>query len=104
TLGGGTLEVSLHREKGAVPIGAFAHSQWDVVAADEILVQQWQPEYPWSASLWYARLPNTTDYRWFEVSYFGLRSTKAAPYSLTRHIEDADLAAAPIMHIHQLAF
>lgn len=66
-------------------------------------MHQRQPGYQWSASLWYARPPNTPDYRWYEVSYFAFRDEGAAPYSLMRSIKDADLTAAPIMHIYQLA-
>jgi hypothetical protein len=55
---------------GSSEPGAFSRSKWDVVAAEEIVVHQQKPEYQWSASLWYCCLPNTSDYRWYEASYF----------------------------------
>jgi hypothetical protein len=75
------------------------------VAVDEIVVHQQRPEYEWSASLWYCRLPNKLEYRWYEASYFSaFRAEAAAPYSLARSIRDADLAASNVMHVYQLAF
>src|SRR5206468_8148025 len=70
TLGRGRLEASLagaggHRRQSAAAAGLFRESKWDVVTAEEIVVHQEQPEYPWSASLWYCRMPNTTEYRWY---------------------------------------
>ena len=50
-------------------------------------------------------MPNTTEYRWYEASYWRFGSTPSpAPFSLSRSPEDADLAAAPIMHLYQFAF
>ena len=50
-------------------------------------------------------MPNTTEYRWYEASYWSLgRTPSPAPFSLSRSPRDADLAAAPIMHLYQLAF
>lgn len=109
-LGQGQLEASLaefggYFSKAALPPNAFPNSKWDVVAAEEIAVQQRQPEYRWSSSLWYCRLPNTTGYRWYETSYFSPhRAEVFAPYSLARNVKDADLAAAPIVHLYQVAF
>lgn len=110
TLGQGRLEASLagvggHRQQSASPAGLFCESKWDVLAAEEIIVHQQQPRYAWSSSLWYCRMPNTAEYRWYEASYWSLgRKTTLAPFSLSRSPEDADLAAAPIMHLYQFAF
>ena len=65
TLGLGSLEASLagvggHRNQGAMPADLFRQSKWDVVAAEEIVVHQQHPKYPWISSLWYCRLPDTT--------------------------------------------
>jgi serine/threonine-protein kinase len=104
------FEVSLSGTRGysrkkPVPPGAFEQSKWDVVAIEEIVVHQQRPEYQWSASLWYCRLPNTSEYRWYEASYFSAFKAEAlAPYSLARSIMDADLAASNVMHVYQLAF
>jgi hypothetical protein len=109
-LGVGRLEVSMagkdgFRDKPLLPANAFSRSKWDVVTFEEIAVHQQRPEYAWSASLWYGRLPDTNSYRWYETSYFSPhRSENQAPYSLARRIEDADLAAAPIMHVYGIAF
>lgn len=111
TLGRGRLEVSLSGADGsrlnvpAAPLNWFPNSKWDVIAVEEIVVNQDQPRYQWSSSLWYCQLPNTTGYRWYEASYFAaLRSEEFAPYSLVRNPSDADLAASHVMHIYQLAF
>jgi serine/threonine protein kinase len=110
TLGQGQFEISLsgahgHRTKGAVPADAFRQSKWDVVAAEEIVVHQQRPQYQWSASLWYCRLPTQAEYRWYEVSYFSpWKGEAAAPYSLTRRTDDADLAVSPVTHVYQTAF
>jgi len=83
---------------------AFAQAGWDILAGEWVVVEQQQPKYRWSASLWYARLPGTQDYRWYEVSYFApLRADAMAPYALDE-IRDAALAAAPVMHVYQTAF
>ncbi|HYN16437.1 MAG TPA: protein kinase [Terriglobales bacterium] len=109
-LGQGCLEVPWKgyrpgSAEGAWPTNAFPNSKWDVVAADEMIASQQRPHYRWSASLWYCRLPDTSDYRWYEASYFSLRPDEGpAPFSLTDRPKDADLAAAPIMHLYQLAF
>lgn len=110
SLGHGKLEVSIagtrgHSSKPPAPQGAFQHSKWDVIAVEEIVIRQQPPQYQWSAALWYCRLPATTEYRWYEASYFSAhRAEQVAPYSLAGSPHDADLAAAPIMHLYQLAF
>jgi serine/threonine-protein kinase len=110
TLGIGQFEISLSGTRGytckeVIPASAFDQSKWDVVTGEEIVVHQQRPEYAWSASLWYCRLPNTKEYRWYEVSYFSaFKGDTFAPYSLTRSVRDADLAAAPVMHVYQIAF
>jgi serine/threonine-protein kinase len=88
-----------------IPTDAFSQARWDVLAGEIVFVRQQQPQYPWSASLWYARLPGSQDYRWYEVSYFApFRAEEVAPYALREEIRDADLAAAPVMHVYQVAF
>jgi hypothetical protein len=110
SLGRGHLELPFAWTRGprpgaASPANAFPNSKWDVVAAEEITLDQENPDYRWSASLWYCRLPNTTDYRWYEASYFSPHvPDSVAPYSLANRFKDADLAAAPIVHMYQLAF
>lgn len=75
-----------------MPIGSFIESQWDVIAAGYVLVQQTSPLYDWSASLWYARLTEDEQYRWHEISYFGPPNEKFRPYDLSNQLRDADLA------------
>jgi serine/threonine-protein kinase len=110
-LGTATLHVSFKRhlrrpdDYDCLPVNAFNQSQWDVLVGERIQVEQYNPKYEWSASLWYCRIPNTVEYRWYEVSYFAPSLAEAfAPYALTTRVNDADLAAAPIMHVYQLAF
>jgi hypothetical protein len=107
-LGEANLRVSfLGQPVGA---GAFAQSNWDVVAGATISIQQAQPPYEWSASLWYGRLTPAEDYRWYEVSYFvnplarSVRERHAfAPFALTDDIRHADEAAAPVIGTYQFA-
>jgi serine/threonine protein kinase len=52
-------------------IGAdgFKGSRWDVIAGSSIkLTATAQPFGKYSASLWYAKLPNNTEYRWYQVA------------------------------------
>lgn len=109
-LGQAVLEISLqldraYRMKYSLPTGAFPQSNWNVVAAEEIVVHQGRPGYSWSASLWYACLPGSADYRWYEASYFIIvPSNRPMPFSLMKSIGDADLAASPVAHVYQIAF
>jgi serine/threonine-protein kinase len=111
SLGAGTLEFSVGSDRAAAMTpalgpGAFPRSRWDVVASDEVRIRQIGRAYLWSSSLWYCRLPGIQEYRWYETSYFAAfgGGDVFAPYSLCDRIQDADLAAAPIMHVHQVAF
>lgn len=47
----------------------FAHSGWDVVLGASIEVKQLQPHYEWAASLWYAKWPSRSEYRWYDTGY-----------------------------------
>lgn len=54
------------------PPGAMPRSRWDPILVETILVQG-KPTAGCltkrSASLWYARIPGSEEYRWYEVSY-----------------------------------
>ena len=81
-LGNGNLVIILANSNCLEP-GSFPYSGWDVVAFSQIIVNQRQPHYCWSASLWFARIPNATEYRWHEASYWSpLQSEQFEPYSL----------------------
>jgi hypothetical protein len=63
SLGRGTLEVSVGERariystgEAICPADAFANSKWDVVVGERVLIRQSQPEYEWSASLWYCNM------------------------------------------------
>jgi eukaryotic-like serine/threonine-protein kinase len=88
----------------ALPADSFPQSQWEVVTGAKIWVRQPSPKYEWSASLWYARLKPSDDYRWHEISYFVnplARSARGqhecAPFALTEDIHHADEAAGPAL-------
>jgi len=49
---------------------AFKESNWEVMEGFYIRLSQAEPQYTWSGNLWLLRLPDTEDFRWFEVSYF----------------------------------
>jgi serine/threonine protein kinase len=81
-------------------INVFPESRWDVLLGEMINVVQRSPnDYIWSANLWYAKLPGSNDYRWYEVSYFNVGKSKSdyAPFAV-EDFRDADLAASNIMH------
>jgi len=90
--------------------GAFERSGWDVITGVRIQVIQGAQRhrgdpkhYEWSASLWYARLKDMPDYRWYEVSYFSLSNvSEYAPFALD--FPEADGAAGPGIHKYQIAF
>jgi hypothetical protein len=66
----GHVQLRLETAPRAIGAGAFERSRWDVIAWSSIkLTAKAQPFGKYSASLWYARLPNCTDYRWYQVAY-----------------------------------
>ena len=105
SLGSGMLKVQLRGS--AIPYEAFVQSKWDIAGAAAISVRQTDPRYDWSASLWFGRINQSTDYRWYEVSYYtsGLvaRSREFEPYHLFNDLRKADEAAAPIMTVENIA-
>lgn len=112
TLGNGHLEASLagthgHAPRFAEQANLFRRSKWDVVATEQIVVHQSRPPYRWSSSLYYCQLPDTDDFRWYEVAYcfnVGQSAVEYAPFSLANKYDDADLAASAVMHTYGLAF
>jgi serine/threonine protein kinase len=110
TLAQARLFVSrMYHDDRLVRCEAFPHSKWDVVEAALICVQQREPEYEWSASLWYSKLPSDENYRWREVAYFAnplmLQDrvpVRFEPFAL-RNLSDADRAASPGMDSYEIA-
>lgn len=105
TLGAATLSWSIH--SSVIPEGAFKFSKWDVVTGGEIaLTQQGTSDYYGrSSSLWYAQLPSTSGYRWYEVPYMAIGTSGTSdlyPFALSS-IDEADLAASPVLHVYQMA-
>jgi len=105
SVGDATLYIHLlYANQELANLKAFSQSRWDVLNAVEIVVKQKKPEYEWSASLWYAKLPTDCEYRWREVSYFSIMGTvRCQPFAL-RNLSDADLAASNIMGAYQIAY
>jgi len=91
---------------------AFRSTRWDVVGSGLIVVVQDNPEYHWSASLWYMdrnhRRGSIGNYRWYEIMYMdsplASRQHEFAPFALGKDLQDADLASAPTMQIYQEAW
>jgi hypothetical protein len=83
----------------------FPNSGWDVVVWCEILTTQDWPRYRWSSSLWYVRLPDAAEYRWYEVSYSrdvtyrGHQEEGFEPFAC-RMLDHADTAAGPAGQRH----
>jgi eukaryotic-like serine/threonine-protein kinase len=98
----GSASLTLDLAQGdAMPADSMPNSKWDPVVAGAIDVRQ-DTRDKWShgATLWYMRLPNRTEYRWYEVAYkdnaFASRVLRG-PYAAQK-LEDADHAAGPGMH------
>ncbi len=101
-LGNGHLAIDLSNTN-CLDVGAFPESGWDVVAFSTIMVKQSQPQYCWSASLWFANIKGATDYRWYEASYWSWSGREFEPHC-EKPGRDADLAASNVMHSVSLAF
>jgi serine/threonine-protein kinase len=101
-IGSGQLVINLSRSNVLEP-GSFPQSGWDVVAFSEIVVNQRQPHYCWSASLWFTKLRGQIDYRWHEASYFSWKGHEFEPHA-ERPGENADFAASNILHSVNFAF
>jgi len=101
-LGSGKLFFSLSKYNFVEP-GLFSHSSWDVVAYSQISVNQVEPHYNWSASLWFAKLRDSEEYRWYEASYWRIGGYEFEPHALLPGA-DADFAASNIVHSVHFAF
>lgn len=83
---------------------AFQRCRWDVISAGEVaVIQRGHRAYIWSSSLWYAKPKNSSDYRWYEISFRSLNYDRYQPFACSNW-DDADLALAPIMHVVDTAF
>jgi hypothetical protein len=93
-----------------VSAAAFPSAGWDMYAAATIGAAQKHPNYRWEAALWFGRIQNGGDLRWYEVSYMDNPARKTrrewAPFALNDddQIPFADKAAGPAMGRYQIAF
>jgi|CXWL01.1.fsa_nt_gi serine/threonine-protein kinase len=101
-LGDGSLYVDLSRQDH-FDAGLFRQSRWDVVCMSQMRVSQEQPEYIWAASLWYMKLPEAGEYRWYEVSYWSWQGNNYQPFA-TSDYRSADIAASKVMGLVNIAF
>jgi serine/threonine-protein kinase len=86
-----------------LPLEPFANVGWDVVVYGVISVDQVEPHYRWSSSIFFMRLNTDSDYRWFELSFFrAFGSAAFEPFSLDPG--DARSAVARGLHSFQVAF
>jgi serine/threonine-protein kinase len=99
----GTAKLSLEYLKtdNVIRDDAFPRSKWDVITGAIILVEQQNPRYLWSSTLWYSKLPDHDNYRWREVSYYGnplipkdKLNIECEPCAL-KSLTEADEAASP---------
>ena len=102
TVGPASLYVDLSR-RDPIGLGVFNESGWDVICTSQIKVAQEQPKYVWSSSLWYMKLPQTSEYRWHEVSYWNWQQSEYQPFG-TSDCRSADIAASKIMSALNIAF
>jgi serine/threonine-protein kinase len=101
-LGHGSLYIDLSRQNHFDP-GLFSQSRWDVICMSQIRVAQEQPEYIWSGCLWYMKLPTSSEYRWYEVSYWSWQGNNYQPFA-TSDLRSADLAASKVVGLVNIAF
>ena len=101
-LGAARLEISLNMTTD-LELGIFSNSGWDVVTYSQISVNQVEPHYKWSASLWFAKLKGETDCRWYEASYWRFGGYEFEPHAVPPGA-DADFAASNIMHSVNIAY
>lgn len=102
-LGQAVLTVNFNYSTEALPPGLFQHSGWDVITAARIIVIQQGTPHFWSASLWYAKLNESSEYRWNEVSYWTSGSASLMP-SAADTPRNADLAASKGLHAVNIVF
>jgi serine/threonine-protein kinase len=112
----GSAQISLHRRlgSGTIPENAFPNSRIDVVFALPFRVVQLSPAYRWESALLYCKMPESVDYRWYEVSFMHSplsRQQGIDPLSLLENVNSAryrfyhaDMALGPGMHTYQVAF
>lgn len=110
SLGKGIISFDRLFSEKVLPLGAFERSGWDVLTGVTIKAGQQSPRYAPSSSLLYMDPNGKENYRWYEVSYFDSSFTRSRssntpdePFALS-NIEDADFAAAPLVHAYSLAF
>jgi hypothetical protein len=103
-LGGAVLGVNVARSGGVIEPGLFRHSGWDVVAMAMAYVNQARPEYQWSASLFYLRMKDQLEYRWYEVGYFTPFGQARFEPRAELDIKAADMAAFVMMGGTSIAY
>ncbi len=104
SIGPAVLTVDFNYSTEALSVGRFQRSGWDVITVARIIVIQKGKSYSWSASLWYAKLSESSEYRWYEVSYFWLSSNAFLMPSAANNTDEADMAASKGMHVLNIAF
>jgi serine/threonine protein kinase len=109
---GDFAELNLRFEGGIPPNALFSYSKWQPIAIAKIHVQQ-RAGVDWThgATLWYMRLTDKGEYRWYEVSYrrhalsggptIGPFPIQDVGNDVYRH---ADAAAGPGMHAVEIEF
>jgi serine/threonine-protein kinase len=106
-LGISRLNLHLQTNPKTFGEGDFPNSKWDIVTGATISIIQFNPSYEWSSSLWYAKLPDASDYRWIEVSYFfnpiSSKRSRCEPFALD-DLHEADIAASNITGLYCIAF
>ncbi|NTW54714.1 MAG: serine/threonine protein kinase [Chlorobaculum sp.] len=91
-VGSARLEITLNKNFQIEP-NKFAFSEWDVVTYSHISINQEKPHYFWSASLWFTKLKEGSDYRWYEPSYWNDIYREFEPHA-EHPGRDADIATS----------
>lgn len=105
-LGSASLEIDLFTGSRPIHKDTFKSSGWDVISGVTISVYQATAHpYGWGASLWYTKMSEISQYRWFEIPYMALSYRQPPDYDLfpLLNFRDADLAPSSVMHIYQHA-
>jgi hypothetical protein len=103
-LGNHELGFDFWSQERGIPGNSFPESHWEVVAGAVVFIRNSFDMYCWSSSLWFAQLPNTDSFHWWEVPYMDTTGQGMTPrISALTKCRDADLAASPIIRSFQHA-
>ena len=92
SLGKATLAIG-RSNIGLIPPDQFKEAGWDVLGDAKIIVTQHDPNYIWSASLFYGKPLDKVSYRWYEIGFCTNGFIPSKEIFEPRFIDDPQAAA-----------